>query len=112
MFRTLFAPSRVPSISPAKAKARLDSGEAIELIDVRTAEEYTHGHIPGSMLLPLNLLSVLAHERLPDRDATIFVYCQSGGRSAQAARLLDGMGYTQVHDLGGIASWPYGVTRD
>lgn len=112
MFRTLFSLTRSKSISPAAAKARLDSGEAIELIDVRTAEEYARGHIHGSKLLPLNLLSALAHERLPDRDATVFVYCQSGARSAQAARLLDSMGYTQVHDLGGIMGWPYGVTKN
>ena len=111
MFRSLFAPSKTQRITPAAAKARLDSGEAIVLIDVRTAEEYAHGHIAGSTLVPLNLLQALANERLPDRDATIFVYCQSGGRSAQAARLLDGMGYTHVHDLGGILDWPYGITR-
>jgi rhodanese-related sulfurtransferase len=111
MFRTLFSPSRVSKISPAQAKARLASGDAARLIDVRTAEEYAQGHIPGSELLPLDLLPVLARERLADKDAEIIVYCQSGGRSAQAARQLDAMGYTQVSDLGGIMSWPYEITR-
>ena len=112
MFRSIFASPKTQRISPAQAKIRLDSGEAIALLDVRTAEEYAHGHIARSQLLPLNLLPALAQERLPDRDGVIFVYCQSGGRSAQAARVLENMGYTQVHDLGGIMDWPYGTTRN
>lgn len=98
-------------ISPADAKKRLDSEQGIVLVDVREPDEYAEGHIKGSLLLPLDSLSELARTELPDKDAVLFVYCRSGRRSAIAASMLAGMGYTQVFDLGGIIDWPYEIER-
>ncbi len=106
------AAAQVRSISPADAKARLDSGEEIILLDVRTAEEYLSGHITGSILLPLDELDAKADETLKDKNAIIYVYCRSGRRSKIAAEMLAGMGYTQVFDLGGIIDWPYGTSTN
>ena len=52
------------------------------LLDVRTRQEYAQGHLPGSRNVPLDELE---QAELPDRDAPLFVYCLSGGRSARAA---------------------------
>ena len=94
-------------IKPDEAKARLDNEEGIILLDVRTLEEYSQQHIPESLLIPLDELKQKASEQLLDKDAVVFVYCRSGRRSAQAAKILVEQGYTKVHDLGGIIDWPY-----
>lgn len=99
------------TISPAEAKERIDAGEKVILLDVRTAEEYAEGHIAGSVLLPMDELFVKAGQSLGDRDAVIFVYCRSGRRSKMAAEALLGRGYMQVYDLGGIIDWPYGTVK-
>ncbi len=94
-------------IKPEEAKARLDKGENIILLDVRTEEEYNEKHIPNSVLLPVESIDQDAPSKLTDKSATIFVYCRSGRRSAIAVEVLTLMGYTNVYDLGGINDWPY-----
>lgn len=96
-------------ITPDLAKERLDSDEAIILVDVRTEQEFGEGHIPDALLLPLATLENDAATIIPDLDATYFVYCRSGSRSAQAVKELLDLGYTSVYDLGGIINWPYEV---
>lgn len=96
------------TISPAEAKELLGDDGAI-LVDVRTQEEYDEGYIPGAVLLPLDDITQKAQSVLPDKDATIIIYCRSGRRSALAADELLNMGYKTVYDLGGIIDWPYEV---
>ena len=101
------------TLTAREAKERLDEDAGIILLDVRTQEEYDGGHIPGAVCLPVETfgdgdLTTL----LPDKNAEIFVYCRSGRRSAQAAKLLTDLGYTAVTDFGGILDWPYGTTRE
>ena len=74
------------------------------LLDVRTSSEYAEGHIPGSKNLPLQSIDKV--ERMIENKATpIFVHCHSGARSRQAAAVLQQMGYTNVKNIGGIASY-------
>ena len=94
------------------AGARLDSGDPVVLLDVRTAEEFAEGHIPGAVCLPVEAIGRTAPAELPDKSAEILVYCRSGSRSAKAARKLTGLGYTHVADFGGIQDWPYETTTD
>jgi len=100
---------------PGRIKAK-DAQEMIEqiratLVDVRTPQEYAMGHIGGAKLLTLDTLPSRAKKMLPDKDADVIVYCQSGARSSRAAAQLNAMGYKNVHDLGGIFNWPYGIAR-
>ena len=100
-------------LTPAQAKARLDSGDALTLLDVRTREEFAAGHIPGAVCLPVEELSAeSAGKVLPQADGEILVYCRSGRRSARAAKALAALGYTRVYDFGGILSWPYETTTE
>jgi rhodanese-related sulfurtransferase len=99
--------ARWQNITPREAKERLSAEKGIILLDVRTQAEYDEIHIPGSMLIPLDVLKSEAPARLPVKDAVLFVYCRSGNRSATAAGILAGMGYTRVYNLGGIIDWPY-----
>lgn len=75
------------------------------LVDVRNPAEYNGGHIPGSMNFAMSRILKEAEEEFPDKSRPLYVYCQSGARSARAGKLLDLMGYEHVVDLGGIASY-------
>lgn len=94
-------------ISAEDAKERMDSGDDIIILDVRTKEEYEESHIPGAVLIPNETIGIGKPELLPDTDREILVYCRSGRRSAQAAKKLVEAGYTQIYDFGGIIDWPY-----
>jgi rhodanese-related sulfurtransferase len=73
------------------------------LVDVRTTKEYSSGYIPTAVNIPLDQLR--ANLPTADLGALIIVYCQSGGRSSQAAALLMNLGYTRVIDFGSISRW-------
>jgi rhodanese-related sulfurtransferase len=74
------------------------------LLDVRTEGEYADGGIEGSVNIPIQELPGRMDE-LGDKGRPIVVYCQSGGRSAMAKRLLEGNGFETVHDLGPMRAW-------
>lgn len=90
-----------------EAKRNLEEDPSIILIDVRTPEEYADLHIPGSVLIPLDTIKNEAEKKLTDKEATVYVYCRSGNRSASAAKTLAELGYTKVYNIGGISTWPY-----
>lgn len=94
-------------LTAEEAHARMQSGDPIVVLDVRTAEEYAEAHIPGAVLLPNEEIRDTPPAVLPVLDTEILVYCRSGNRSAQAAQKLADMGYTRVYDFGGINSWTY-----
>lgn len=94
-------------ITAEEAKARIDSGDSIIIVDVRTQEEYDAEHIEGSVLIPNETISDTQPEFLPDLNAEILIYCRSGNRSAQAAKKLIDIGYSNIYDFGGIIDWPY-----
>ena len=84
--------------------------EGALLLDVRGADEYAEGHIPGSVNIPLQLLPM--KKGLPeDLDTPIFVYCRSGGRSRRAAAFLEKEGYENVKNIGGIMNWNGEIER-
>ena len=80
------------------------------LLDVRTPEEYRSGHIPGSKNIPLQAIDKVASVA-ENKDTALYVYCQSGARSRQAAGILKQMGYTNVNNIGGIAAYAGKVER-
>ena len=99
--------AEVQTISAEQAHTRMESGDPVAVVDVRTAEEYAEAHIPGAILLPNEDIGDTAPEQLPVLDAEILIYCRSGNRSAQAAKKLVALGYTNVSDFGGMIDWPY-----
>lgn len=98
-------------INVVQAKAAIDEQDDILVIDVRTSSEYASGHIPNSINIPLNVIESTVLEKYPEKDTKLYVYCRSGNRSAQAAKLLVSQGYTNVYDFGGIIDWPYEVVK-
>ncbi|HWQ97829.1 MAG TPA: rhodanese-like domain-containing protein [Clostridia bacterium] len=105
-------PAEYRKISAKDAKARMDSGDTIIILDVRTQKEFDAGHIKGAILVPNETIADKQPKLLPDLNAEILVYCRSGNRSAQAAKKLIAIGYTNVVDFGGIMDWPYDVVKD
>jgi sulfur-carrier protein adenylyltransferase/sulfurtransferase len=97
--------SRIEQIDPSRVHELIDEGVAI--IDVRETEEFGAGHLPGAKHVPKSYLESRIEGAVPDRDAQIVLYCQSGNRSAWAARTLeDDLGYTNVSSMtGGITLW-------
>ena len=79
------------------------------LLDVREAEEFCSGHIPGAIVISHEEIKEKAEKTLPDKDRLILVYCRSGRRSKLAAQDLADLGYTNVKEFGGIIDWPYEV---
>lgn len=78
--------------------------DGVYTLDVRTAEEYQEGHIPDSVLIPLNELASRAGE-LPEGEP-ILIYCRSGNRSLQALNMLEGAGFTNLSSMaGGFNEW-------
>lgn len=97
-------------LAPEEAKEMMDTMDVI-VVDVRTEEEFIQGHIEGAVLIPDYDLDKLAAEMLPDKEATILLYCRSGNRSKLASHLLIGMGYQNVYDFGGILDWRFGEVQ-
>jgi len=97
------------SITAADLQNMMSEGQDYTLVDVRTDSEYQAGHIEGAILIPVDVIGDQAASYLPDKNAFIVVYCRSGARSASAAAALVNLGYTNIHDLGGISNWPYGT---
>lgn len=89
-------------ISAAQAYAKFQAGALV--LDVRTADEWNQGHIPGSVLIPLDELSGRIGEVPRDRD--VVVVCRTGVRSAQGLTILQQAGYTRAASMtGGMLAW-------
>lgn len=80
------------------------------LLDVRTADEYREGHIPGSVNVPLQSIDQVA-AAVKNKNIPLFVYCHSGSRSRHATSTLQRMGYTKVNNIGGITAYSGKVER-
>ena len=82
------------------------NNEGVQLVDVRTPEEFAEGHLPNAININVNDASFETETTKLDKEKPVMVYCKSGGRSAKAASILNGKGFKNVSDLdGGITSW-------
>jgi len=93
----------IVEVDPASADAVFD--RAI-FLDVREADEYAQGAVPGALHLPRGLLELQVEGRIPDKTSKIIVYCAGGTRSALAAQALGQLGYSDVASMaGGFNRW-------
>ena len=99
-------------ITPAEAKALMDSEDGYVILDVRTPEEFAERHIEGAILIPDYEIREKAESILTDKDQLILVYCRSGRRSKNAANELATLGYTNIREFGGINDWKYGTVTE
>jgi rhodanese-related sulfurtransferase len=110
------AKRRIHECSIAEVKAKLDRGESFHFIDIREDREVAKDYAAGARHLGRGVLERDIEETIPDKDATIVLYCGGGFRSALSADSLQQMGYTNVKSMGGgIRAWReagYPVVRD
>lgn len=102
LFAALFLFKRMGAIDGPKAQALVKAGA--KLVDVRSPGEFSSGHIPGAVNVPLPDLGKKA-DKLGPKDKPVVVYCASGARSAMARSQLKSAGFTQVFNLGPMTNW-------
>ena len=92
-------------ISATELKQKIDSGDDIQIIDVRQPDEYDFARIPGSKLIPLG--EVVNRMSEIDSSKETVIHCKMGGRSAKAIEALSAAGFsgTLVNLRGGITAW-------
>lgn len=99
--------------SAAVQAAEVDSAAALHalaqpaavLIDVRSAEEFASGAMPGATLIPHGEIVRRISEVAPDKNTPLVLYCHSGRRSGIAQDALRALGYTQVVNAGGYSQF-------
>lgn len=99
-FLIVRAASAQNGIVPAREAWAAIRGGAL-LLDVRTPEEFQQGHLEGSINIPYDEI----HSRLAelvDTSKPIVAYCRSGNRSGKAKGILEGLGYKNVVNAGGL----------
>lgn len=92
----------INTITAKEAKEMMDSEMDVIILDVRTPQEYSDGHIEDAILLPDYEVKDKVNQIISDKEATILVYCRSGRRSAAAAQTLQKLGYASIYDFGGV----------
>lgn len=95
-------------------KQKMDSGEKVNLVDVREPNEYEEINI-GGRLVPLGKVQTMQVEELEDlKNEEVIIYCRSGRRSMLACQILDQVGFKDTYNLeGGILAWinKYGLQK-
>ncbi len=99
-------------ISQDEAKLMMKDDDGHVIVDVRRADEYAKGHIPGAILIPNEEIGTQPPEKLPDKNQIILVYCRTGRRSKEASQKLAEMGYVNVYEFGGIEDWTGDIVTD
>ncbi len=100
------AKARIQEISPDQAEQAIRGADV--LLDVREAEEFAAGHIPGAVHISRGMLEfkMSSMPEMSSRDLDIVLYCKTSGRAALAACALQDMGYLRVKSIaGGFDAW-------
>lgn len=99
-------PKNVENITPENLSEKLKSDPDVQLLDVRTPEEYAGGHIGNASNVDWNSDNFAARAATYDKSKPIYVYCKIGVRGSKAAHKLSEMGFTKIYNLeGGILKW-------
>ena len=95
--------AQIREITPEQAEQQRGR---VTFLDVREADEFDQGTIPGSVFLPRGYLELSIEGKVPDKDTPVVVYCAGGARSALAAKSLAELGYSDVVSMsGGFNQW-------
>jgi rhodanese-related sulfurtransferase len=98
-------------ITPMEVKEKLDRGDDVILLDVRSPAEHAEVSIDGATLIPLGMLREKL-DTLP-KDKEIIAFCKISLRGYEAQKILDGAGFEKTGFMdGGVLTWPYGLTKN
>lgn len=103
----------VKQVSAEELKEKIDSGDDVQIVDIRNDQHFSEGHIPGSENVPFVDLTTSIDSY--DWGDDIVVVCPIGESSEQAARLIESYegGADEVGNLAdGIRNWPYELEGD
>jgi rhodanese-related sulfurtransferase len=94
------------NISVEELKKRMDSGEKINLIDVREPKEYEEFNI-GGKLIPLGKIQTMQIDEIEDlKEEEVIIHCRSGNRSTMACLFLETLGFKNTKNVaGGVKEW-------
>ena len=87
------AKADIKKVPAADVKAAIDQKEKAVFLDVRDANEYTAGHLPGAINVSRGTLEFNVWDKVTDKNAKIYVYCKTTGRSVFATKTLNDLGY-------------------
>lgn len=94
------------SISVEEFEKKLMQDTSVQLVDVRTPEEFKEGHLKGAVNYNVNGDDFEKQISNLDKNKPVMVYCRSGKRSSSAASVLIKNGFTEVYNMeGGITKW-------
>lgn len=99
--------TKFKNLTVEEFQGRLNSGESVQLLDVRTPQEYAEGHIQGAVNIDwLADGFVEAVQAAIDPEKDVLIYCRRGRRSAEAADTLSKLGYKRIYNLqDGFNAW-------
>src|SRR4051794_35659762 len=89
----------IREVSTEEAESLRSTGATV--LDVREADEFEQGSIPGAIFIPRGHLEAQVEGRIPDKDDKVVIHCAGGMRSAFAAKTLTDLGYTDVVSMAG-----------
>jgi len=93
-------------ISPEVFQHKLKHTPHPQLIDVRTAEEYSEGHIKGALNIDVNKPDCISGFSKLNKRQAVFVYCLAGKRGEKATDILQSLGFREIYNMkGGIQEW-------
>lgn len=96
----------VTLVNAEASEQLIESTRDLVVLDVRTPEEVADGALPGAINIDLSSPEFTRQVAELDRNVPYFVYCRSGNRSAQAVRIMQDLGFTEIYELdGGILDW-------
>ena len=99
--------AEVQIVTPEEMK-ELTGLQDVQLVDVRTLEEYESGYIENAQNIDYNSPYFEKEIKKLDKSKPVIVYCQKGGRSAKCAEKMKEAGFVKIYDLdGGLAKWKF-----
>jgi molybdopterin/thiamine biosynthesis adenylyltransferase/rhodanese-related sulfurtransferase len=105
-FRELLTATKAEIREVTTAESERMRSEGAVILDVREADEFEQGSIPGAVFIPRGHLEAQVEGRILDKDALVVIHCAGGVRSAFAAKTLNALGYSNVVSMaGGFNKW-------
>lgn len=93
-------------VSPNTFQKQISQSETPQIVDVRTLEEFEDAHLAGAVNISVTTGNFQEKAAALNKNAPVYLYCRSGGRSARATQQLEEMGFLEIYDLeGGITAW-------
>ena len=93
------------SVDAGKFATIIQNTDKIQIVDVRTPDEFSEGHLPGAVNIDVNGTDFAEQIKKFDKKVPVAVHCRTGRRSKPAADQLVNSGYTVIELDGGIISW-------